>query len=289
MGRFASAFAFLFMLAVVLGSAGCGQRFDDRGTGTPPSQAQLASEALAALEAEGSAHVVLDTHAGAVLGTENAQIGLHFEGDVSGSALVGDATIAFPSATLGARLEMDKHDLNVRFGGQWYHADAAGIQDALEKVNDGSGPLLSELLTAAGFGRLFHDLFTGEVGEGPVLDGVRTWQFEGRLDAETIARYVKKYAHVDLSENDRRQLDKVAETSRVVLIAGQEDHLPRKVELTFAPPKGLSFDSDLMQETSGTFTLTLELSDFGRDVSFETPKDARPLNTLFEQLFEAFG
>jgi hypothetical protein len=288
MGRFASAFTFLSVLAVVLLSAGCGQRFDDLGDGTPPTEAQLASEALTALEAEGSAHVVLDTQTGTVIGTEDAQIGVHFEGDVSSSALVGDATVAFAGATLGARLEMNKHDLDVRFAGQWYHADAAGIQDALAKVNEGSGPPLTELLTASGFGRIFDDLFTGEVGEGPVLDGARTWQFEGRLDADTVARYIKEYAQDDLSESDRQLVQKVAETSNVVLVAGQADHLPRKIELTLAPPKGLSFDSDLMRETSGKFTLTLGLSDFGKDVSFETPKDAKPLSELAGQLFSAF-
>jgi hypothetical protein len=288
MGRFASVFAFLFVLAIVLVSAGCGQRFDDAG-GTPPTQARLAADALTALEAEGSAHVVLDAEAGAVIGTEDTQLGVHFEGDVSSSALVGDATVAFPGARLGARLEMSKHELNVRFAGQWYHADAAGIQDALAKANEGSGPLLTELMSASGFGRVFDDLFTGQVSEGPVLDGVHTWQFEGRLDAETIVRYVKEYAHVNLSENDRQLLQKVAETSHVVLIAGQVDHLPRKVELTLVPAKGMSFDSDLMRETSGTFTLSLELSDFGKDVSFESPKDAEPLSGLFEQLFGTLG
>jgi hypothetical protein len=288
MRRFASAFAFLAMLAVVLASAGCGQRFDDLGAGTPPTEAQLAADALTALEAQGSAHVVVETHAGALVGTNEMQVSARFEGDVSSSALVGDLTLGFPGGTLDAQVAMDEHSLNVRFGGQWYHADAAGIRDALAKANDSSGPLLSELMSASGFGRVFDDLFTGEITEGPVVDGVATWQFDGRLDANAVARYVKQYGQDDLSANDKQLLEKVAETSHVVLVVGQQDHLPRKAELTLEPPKGLQFDSDLMRSTSGKFTLSLELSDFGKDVSFEAPKDAKPLSQLADQLFSAF-
>ena len=46
MNRFASTFAFLFVLTVVLGSAGCGQRFDDLGAGQPPTQSAFAADAL---------------------------------------------------------------------------------------------------------------------------------------------------------------------------------------------------------------------------------------------------
>ena len=75
MGRFASAFAFLAVLVVILGSAGCGQRFDELGGGLPPGQASFAADALTALEEAGSAHVVVDAQAGAIMGT-NAQVGI---------------------------------------------------------------------------------------------------------------------------------------------------------------------------------------------------------------------
>ena len=77
MGRFASALAFLFTLALVMGSAGCGQRFDNVGAGAPPTQAALASEALTALREAGSAHVVLDAKGGSISGTK-AELGIHF-------------------------------------------------------------------------------------------------------------------------------------------------------------------------------------------------------------------
>ena len=66
MGRFASALAFLSVLAVVLGSAGCGDRFDQLGAGTPPTQEELATEALTALRAAESAHVVLNAQVSAI-------------------------------------------------------------------------------------------------------------------------------------------------------------------------------------------------------------------------------
>jgi hypothetical protein len=54
--RFFSAIAFAATLVVVLGAAGCGQRFD-REAGNAPAAADLAADALTALELERSVHV----------------------------------------------------------------------------------------------------------------------------------------------------------------------------------------------------------------------------------------
>jgi hypothetical protein len=70
---------------------------------------------------------------------------------------------------------------------------------------------------------------------------------------------------------------------------GQEDALPRKLELTLEPPKDLHFDSDELESSDGAFLLSVELSDFGEKVSFSPPKDAKPLDELFGQLFGVMG
>ena len=173
MGRFASAFAFLIVLVVILGSAGCGQRFDELGGGSPPDQASFAADALTALEEAGSAHVVVDAQAGAIMGT-NAQVGIHFEGDVSTSALAGDLQLSFPGGTLGARVLADEHDVYVRFMGVWYHEDA-GVADALDTAGGENGKLLLQLTTPAGLGKLFTQLFEGQIAQGPDLGGASTW------------------------------------------------------------------------------------------------------------------
>jgi hypothetical protein len=285
-GRFASAFAFLVMLAVVLGSAGCGQRFDN-AAGAPPTEAELASQALAALEEAGSAHVVVDANGGSVSGT-NVPLGLHFEGDVSASAIAGDGEVRFGDATLGARLLVGEHNVYIRFMGAWYQADS-GLEDARAKANEKGAELLAELQTPEGLGKHFADLFEGDVKQGSDLDGVSTWEFDGHLSAETLARYIELYGDTRLTDNDRAMLDKVAETSHVVLVVGKEDHLPRKIELSLDPPKDLHFDSEDLASSDGPFSVKIELSDFGEDVSFSAPKDARPLDELFQQIFGVMG
>jgi hypothetical protein len=286
-GRFASAFAFLFVLAVVLVSAGCGQRFDDLSAGQAPVQSAFASDALTALREAGSAHVVVDARGGTISGTE-AQLALHFDGDVSTSALAGDVQVSFPGGTLGARILADEHDVYVRFMGEWYHADA-GVNDALKKAGEENGELLMELTTPSGLGKLFTQLFEGEIAQGPDVDGASTWEFDGRLRAAAFADLVKKYGGIELSENDRALFDKVAATSHLVGDVGRDDDLPRKIELTLDPPKDLRFDSHELESSDGAFSLTVVLSDFGREVSFSPPKSPRPLDELFGQLFGVMG
>jgi hypothetical protein len=283
--RFASALAFVFTLAVVLVAAGCGARFDSSG-GPPPTEEQLASDAYAALKDAGSAHVVLAANGGSISGTD-AQLNIHFEGDVSASAISGLGTVAFPAGALGVGLAVDEHHLYVRFMGEWYYADS-GLSDLFSKANEKGGAVLAQLSTPAGFGRFFADIVDGEVTQGPDVDGVSTWQFAGRLSADALAKYVQLGGN-ELTAGDRAQLQKVADTSHVLVVVGQEDHLPRKVELTLEPPAGLKFDSPQLQSSDGPFSLKVELSDFGKDVSFTAPKDAKPLDALAEQLFGLMG
>jgi hypothetical protein len=286
-GRFASAFAFLAVLVVILVSAGCGSRFDELGGGTPPAQAALAADALTALRDAGSAHVVVDAQVGAIAGTKT-QIGVHFEGDASSSALIGDAEVTFPGGTLGARILANEHDLYVRFMGVWYHEDE-GVGDAFDEAAKENGELLSQLTTPAGLGKLFAQLFEGEIGQGPDVAGSSTWEFDGHLRADTLANLVEKYGGTDLSANDRALFDKVAATSHLVVDVGQDDALPRKIVLTLDPPKDLHFDSEELDSSDGAFSATVELSDFGEEVSFSLPKDSKPLDELFGQLFGVMG
>ncbi|HEY7003441.1 MAG TPA: hypothetical protein VH281_04115 [Gaiellaceae bacterium] len=285
MGRFASALAFAFMLAVVLGSAGCGQRFD-HPAGPPPTEAELASQALTALEESGSAHVVVDATGGSISGT-TVPLSVHFEGDVSRSAVDGDGEVRFPGGTLGARVLVGGHDVYIRFMGVWYRA-ASGLDDAVAKATESGGGLPADLATPEGLGKRFGELFEGDVTQGPEVDGVATWKFDGHLSGKTLVRYSEQYGGKELSDTDRALLRKAAETSHFVLVVGRDDHLPRTIELSLDPPKDLQFDSEQV-ESGGPFSVKVELSNFGEDVSFTAPKDAKPLDALAEQLFGAMG
>jgi hypothetical protein len=78
----------------------------------------------------------------------------------------------------------------------------------------------------------------------------------------------------------------MAEASRLVLVVGRDDHLPRRVEFTVKLSaddlKGLSNDG------AANFETTLELSDFGKTVAVNAPEQFKPLNALFDKLFSGF-
>jgi hypothetical protein len=286
-GRFASALAFLCTLVVILGSAGCGQRFDELGADQAPAPADLAGDALSALAAAGSAHVVFDSNTSGLVGTD-AQFGVHFEGDISKSAVAGDAELRLPGATVGARILAGEHDFYVRFMGTWYHA-GTGIGDALAAAKKRDDDLVNDLMTVAGLRQRFDELFEGKVTEGPVIAGMDTWQFDGSFRADTFAKLTEKYDHVQLTDNDRALLVKVAAASRLTLVVGRDDHLPRRLDFKLVPPRGLAFDAGQLRTAAGSgLSIHVELSDFGTDVSFTAPNDVKPLDELVSQFFGSF-
>jgi hypothetical protein len=283
-GRFASALAFLCTLAVILGSAGCGQHFDELGVEPAPAPADLAADALSALETAGSAHVVFDSNTSGFVGTD-AELGVHFEGDVSKSAVAGDGELRLPGATVGARILVGEHDFYVRFMGTWYHT-GTGLSDSLAAAKKQNDDLLNELMSPVGLRKQFGELFEGKVTEGPVVGGVDTWQFEGSFRADTFAELTEKYDHVQLTDNDRALLAKVAAASRLTLVVGRDDHLPRRLDFKLDPPSGLAFDAGQLRTAAGSsVSFHLELTDFGTDVSFAAPKDVKPLDELVAQFF----
>jgi hypothetical protein len=290
--RFLSAIAFLAALVVVLGAAGCGQRFE-REPGNAPASADLAADALAALEAAGSAHFVADLSSGSADSQVPFQISLHFEGDASRDALDAEGSVSFGAGSLRGRVLVGEHDFFVQFMDQWY-GEHHGLVDALKEAKrDENGRVWDELATPEGLRRNFDQLFDGEVKEGPAAEGgPATWQFEGRLDPEGVIALAKRF---DAQPTDREEemLAKVADATKFLLVVGQDDRLPRRLEFSV----NLSAEDLKEMEASGisrfdgaeNFTATLELSDFGKQVEIHPPADFKPLDALFEQLFSGFG
>ena len=288
MGRFASAIAFLATLAVVLLAAGCGQRFD-RG-GSPPAPGDLAADALAALQDAGSAHFVADvktTAKGAEL-----PFSVHVEGDASTTALDAEGSVTFGGFTVEGRVLADEHAFFLEFGGRWYGDATQGIADAFQEAKqDHDGQVWNELVTPKGLRRNFGELFEGEVTEGPELDGVSTWQFEGRFDADGVVEFARRF-DAEPTPEEVEQFRLVAEASRIVLVVGREDQLPRRLEVS------VELSDEVVEElkegapgglgSAESFTGTLELSEFGKSVEIEEPADVRPLDELFEDLFGSF-
>jgi hypothetical protein len=290
--RFISAIVFLAALFVVLGAAGCGQRFE-REPGNAPASTDLAADALAALEAAGSAHFVVDLRSGSADSQVPFQISLHFEGDASKDALDAEGSVSFGAGSLRGRVLVGEHDFFVQFMDQWY-GEHHGLVEALKAAKtDRNGRVWDEFATPEGLRRNFDQLFDGEVTEGPGVEGgPATWQFEGRLDPEGVVELAKRF---DAQPTDREEemFAKVAEATKFVLVVGQDDRLPRRLEFSV----DLSAEDLKEMEASGVsrfdgaenFTATLELSEFGKQVEIHPPADFKPLDALFEQLFSGFG
>jgi hypothetical protein len=285
--RYASAIACLATLFVVLIAAGCGQRFD-REPGNAPAPGDLAADALAALDDAGSAHFVAKVTAEAP-DEPMSPFSIRIEGDASATAVDAEGSVAFGGVSLQGRVMTNAHSLFVQFGGQWYGDEHEGIADALaEAKREHDGAVWEDLATAEGLRRNFGRLFEGEVTVGPEVDGAATWQFEGHLDADGVVEFARRYGAAP-SDEELEEFRLVAEASRFLLVVGQDDRLPRRIEL--------SIDlSDEDHERLGgefssaqSFEASLELSDFGKPVEIEAPADFRPFDELFADLFGSFG
>ena len=124
---------------------------------------------------------------------------------------------------------------------------------------------------------------------GPEIDGFETWKFDGHFRADGFAELTEKYDRVKLTEYDRALLDRVAAATHIVIVAGRDDRLPRQIRFSIAPPVGLRFDADSLQGgNSATMSVTIELSRYGTDVSFDAPQDVRPLDELAGRIFGGF-
>ena len=95
---------------------------------------------------------------------------------------------------------------------EWYGTRGTGF--ALVRRLATVGPdqrvwLLAMLATEDGLRRYFDDMVEARVRTCPEIDGVETWQLEGALDAEGIARLV------DRPDEDLEALELVARASRL--------------------------------------------------------------------------
>jgi hypothetical protein len=285
--RYASAIAFLATLFVVLVAAGCGQRFE-RAPGNAPPPGEMAADALAALHEAGSAHFVADMTT-KEFGDSLPPMSVHVEGDASATAVDAEGAVSFGGVSVRGRLLADEHALFVQFMDTWYGDEEHGIADAFaEAQQEHDGAVWEELATADGLRRNFEQLFEGEVSEGPAVDGVATWKFEGRFNADGVIDFARRF-EADPSEAELEEFRLVAERSRFLLIVGQEDRLPRTIEVSVELSEE---DVKRLGDTGtspGSFEARLELSEFGKSVEIEAPADFRPFDELFEDLFGSFG
>ncbi len=291
--------AVLLTFAFAVAGTGCGAGAggsSGSSTENAPEFGALVSEMLEAAESVKSAHYVVD----ATLAVESdgevsdpmlsafAQnpLSIHAEGDVSETAFTASGNVSFLGQTLSGEIMGDENEIYINFLGTWYGSTDAGFADAAQGElgfeAEGGTPTPEELLDQ------LDQVVTGEITEGPDVDGAATWRVEGRLNSESIAELAGTYGGETLPAEALVGLDALADATTLVLIVGREDSLPRSFEMTMdLSADDLAEFSDGEAELSGLRAFKLEvtgsLSDFGSQVAYEAPESFEPIEELLGQ------
>ena len=285
--------AVLAFLAVLV-AAGCGAgEPGPGGASKAPAAADLVADAVEALEEVESAHYALGVTieadlAQAAMGTgpfgSGEPIRLRMEGDVASEAGTGNLEVDLGGQTLRAELRFDADDLYVRFLGRWYGKRGVELDD--EKAKRRPGDISPNEIRAH-----FDEVFTGQVEAGPLVGGAETWEFRGRLNADGLAKLARAFGG-EVEPDDLQALREVADAVTVAVAAGRGDRLLRRAEVAVdigedelkalepraeAPMRGFRAQA------------TLDLSDFGKDVQVEPPREFRPLEDLVAHFLGGFG
>jgi hypothetical protein len=275
------------LLTLALLAAGCGS-VEDPGSEQPPTPSDLAADAFAALAEAGSAHYVVDLRVDfdESDGT-TAPLVLHAEGDASASAVTAEGELDFGFGPMEGKLLIGPHDLFLEFDGKWYGESGPGLAMAFAALT-GQQEVSADLSSPEGIRESFDDFFTGDVVAGPVVDGAETWQFEGQANPDGLAQLENAQ---DLLEGDRARLETLARAIRLTLVVGQEDDLPRRVQLKLELSEderaelGDFYSGDFQGWSKHDIDAKLVLSRFGEPVPYDPPSDYGSLDTFLENLF----
>lgn len=185
------------------------------------------------------------------------------------------------------KLIIGPRDLFLEFDGKWYGESGPGLAMAFAALAR-QEEVSADLSSPEGIRDGFDDFFTGEVAAGPQIAGVATWQFEGHANPDGLAELENSQ---DLLEGDLARLETLASAIRLTLVVGQEDQLPRRIELK------LKLSDDERAEVGGFYggdfegwsrhniDAKLVLSRFGEPVSYDPPDNYGSLDTFLDNLF----
>ena len=261
------------------------------------SGAELLSSSLAAVQGVKSAHYALDASvnvktsgAGAspqLAAFAQGPITIHLEGDASSKAFTADGSAGFSGQTFAAKLLLGEHEAYLNLLGQWYGSKEFGLADAQTKGAQTTGADPQAALQQVR--DHFDEVLTGELSDGPKTDGVDTTKWEGTINVDGIAALAKGLGGKEIPAADLDKFKVVASGTKLVMLFGKDDKLPRRFEFHIA----LSADDLATLGGGGTLAgvesigvdVTIDLSDYGKQVSFEAPAQFQP----FEQILGAFG
>ena len=300
----------LALLAILLAASGCGGSSSSNKSSAssgaepaapPPSvgsqSADLLSGSLTAVQGVKSAHYALDASVTVKTSGGNANpqlaaftkgpITVHFEGDASSKAFTADGSVGFAGQSFVGKLLLGEHEAYLNLLGQWYGSKDFGLADAQSKGAQSAGTDPQQAIEK--IRGQFDNVLTGEVSDGPETDGVATSKWEGTLNVDGIVAVSKELGGQEIPADTLDKLRVVADATKIVTLVGKDDKLPRRFELHIA----LSGD-DLAKLGAGQTAagvdsvgvdVTIDLSDYGKQVSFDASAQFQP----FSQLLGAFG
>jgi hypothetical protein len=275
------------LLSLALLAAGCGSA-ENPGSEQAPTASDLAADAFAALAEAGSTHYVVDLRVdfGPSDGA-TAPLILHAEGDASATAVTAEGELDFGFGPMEGKLLVGPHDLFLNYDGKWYGESGPGLAMAFAALV-GQEEVSADLSSPEGIRESFDDFFTGEVATGPVIDGTATWQFEGQANPDGLAQLENAQ---DLLEGDRARLQTLARAIHLSLVVGQEDQLPRRVDLKLELSEderaelGDFYSGDFQGWSKHDIDAKLVLSRFGEPVAYDPPADYGSLEGFLDNLF----
>ena len=269
---------------------------------SPPAADKLLASSAAALAKKDGLHLEAELHAtttgdGSLTEAQVRKLvpptDITLKGDLSQKTIVIAGKLATNGQALAGELRMSGKELYINFGGAWY-----GLKDTKAKGSGLTIDTSAKQLTGS-LSDLLRSGLDVKVAEGPTVDGVATWSLTGSFDPAELAKVTRKSG---LQTGSAVDLTQLAGKTDVTLLIGRDDVLPRRIEIVSTlGPKDLaaakSSSGGLLPLPaagtrglkSKTINVIVNLSRFGKAVSFERPLSVKPLDKLFEALLGGLG
>lgn len=296
--------ALFSLLALTALVAGCGGGDSEE----PPSASALVVDSAKALNAQNPARFAFETQArvdelkpAAGAGPQVQQFSssptsLGLSGAISPEAVQAKGSAAFGGQTFTAEALAGAKEVYVRFLGQWYGSEEFGLDQAKQQAEQQGGKTSDQAFNeaVANIERYGKDVFTGDVSEGPEVDGTATWQTEGTLNVDGLEKIAEQNGE-QVTAEDREVLDKVAQGTTLTYVVGQEDKLPRQARFAVDIKPSEFADSvrenadDLKQVERVKASFTVNMSKWGEPVKITPPADFQPLEQLVGQFLGGAG
>jgi hypothetical protein len=286
-------------IALALSLAACGGSSDSSSTTTvspaTPTLGTLASDVATAQKTQHSAHYDLDASVDiktngsstnpslSILGGK--PITLKVSGDASSHDFSADGTVSFGGKSFSGKVLAETGALYLNVLGSWYGSTKLGL-DSLKKYGTSTsssltGTKLKELQQKAG------EALSGTITDGPTLDGTDTWEFNGTINADGIAKLSEEQNGKALTAQEKQSLQVIQDAMTLKFDVGKDDNLVRRADLKLDLPadklKQLnqgSSSSGLNGVESVNASFTLDLSKWGEPVSISPPSSYKPLAGL---------